>query len=1591
MSLQNLPEDKLYDFVPEGIVAEDTQGIMQAVIGGFADHLSDLRSYVSKYELFFATSGLPEPTNHIILVQLQSDQGKVYTRTLDKKLDTPTDATELIAWSATELGVETTDIVSVVEGDDLLCKVDLDTLQYLALSVGAILFQSVGQNTGKVSAARIMDSYFPRLKIKGTAMSFDALGRLIGFDDVMLASLYQRLSPRMPSDIGAPQNNPDFSKIPDFYVSQDLGVQYDPWAMRDGPFYHWRVEATSDTTSIMSYQQVINGNSPWIRINQIGTSMEVVPTGAYVLAGGGPHCKAKVSLPEYGLEFEALGEGESFNGMIVNSLAVSGSTSFISILDRLSSLKYRSSYFDMAMTVTDEQAIALFGTVAAKKNVDLATDPSLCTDGDAISPYRPWTGGTLSQGQYTYDFLTSIGTATPLAGYTGTRSQATLSDKQIDTTPMIAAGAQAVAYMEEVRPATRFPRQAGVGLLTRDDVIYAAYPQDVQVLATTYGTDPFSFQGTHHPLGDYDVQMRIETNSAWQLNWVGPYKYYYGTWTGTYLGTLLAAPESPQPFWQFQVVFDNGLAPWIWTPLQKITGLTGQLPLGDYLPWQQPILGVVYWPDATRTIGGYTNTWGTYSEQMVAEYDGTDTSRFDAAGTYGLFTYTYGTAHSGTAHFSYPIGNDVKLIATYEPYNTDIIRPDPTSIDLSLVQSIGYQVRPEDEPFEDLPYETSDEYPWRRAIIGGGELIETDNYQRPSTLDLSLLRLSDEMAIKDQTGAEYTLYGLNDPTQPVRVTLAVRSLDPYVPGQPAVAYVGDLRNLGTLTANDLALVHTPNRYDMFGTTTSLPNDLALRTGYGIYQAGLVNGVLVADPVKFNGAHHRDGLVAWMPFNEHSGDGLVVRDASAVGAVSELSGVLPEGRVWDEERGWVAQTMGSVVFDSHRNLTDAYSVAFWFKPTTASPQSNGDVLFKYGPLRLDHVPKEQRLLVYQANDSGTWGITGFVPYTFDRFNHLSVTYESGTVVSRFGFKGSPSSEIVLKGTVDVRPYESHDSELVLKATGSETAYFNDFRMWNNVKTRDEVELIKYHEPGTIVSTLYPTWFESANNQERYTLKVLPSGWLTPGDSMPWVKQTKLARAIRYNALGQYVGDSRFKEVGLGGGQFWNGTLATTPWCLGQQFVDISATGTVVASGTIGQLPGGSTASWGTTPHTGLYLKLPYDYLTSTGFNGTYATAPGGSAYWPNNMDWTNPCRDRIWLEGKTGYVYEVTMSSTIARGSAWPVMVAERIAGTRTSAEFNLVGNLTDAERRQLSVGEQRTGAIVEIAQPGRRAVVALNGSTVMLEPWSGTFVRPDVFMYSNSKSVVHRTQATAYAAWEDVNSFGYSQVPPVAALNTAGQLSFVESTAAPLGRYQLSITSGNIGKTDPQFDGFNVDIVVGDTLLEGKKLLVGESGNNVRGVDVFEFDLDHPLPGAPASWLLSLDWSNPYSNPATGVIRQLGVYGYELRQLTTELYQVSLTDSTTAPVITLVSVDSGTGTFGLNRPGGWIEYVNSFGTVVRSEHEATIYPGNDTLTSRYPLSDVLTATTVRKTEDHVYNGTQVFLVDLAWAEPPPPFGSVKVI
>jgi len=358
--LQALPEDFLYTkLLPEGVLTVDERGLLQAILGGYQDRVGDLRAYASKYELFFQTSGLPEEGSNVVLVTFTSDQGKLVTRSLDIQGDTPPadQAVALRAWAVAQAGVSDDVVQSVEYGVDLLRLVDANTLTYLAATVGAVLYETAAQS-GSVTSnqQKILETWFPRLKIKGTAQSFDSLGRLIGFDDVRMTPLWGRLSPRLPSDVGSPVNDPDFASGPEYFPQQQISLFYNPHEMDDGPFYDWSGTVSADPESPAYYPKVVNTFNPWVKVVASGTVGHPV-VGSYVLAGGGPHVKASVE-PGEGLLFQALAEGDSFNGLVIAFADLhEGTDRVISISDRLSAIKYRTSYFDLGMTVEDTREI----------------------------------------------------------------------------------------------------------------------------------------------------------------------------------------------------------------------------------------------------------------------------------------------------------------------------------------------------------------------------------------------------------------------------------------------------------------------------------------------------------------------------------------------------------------------------------------------------------------------------------------------------------------------------------------------------------------------------------------------------------------------------------------------------------------------------------------------------------------------------------------------------------------------------------------------------------------------------------------------------------------------------------------------------------------------------------------------------------------------------------------------------------------------------------------------------------------------------------------------------------------------------------
>lgn len=245
---------------------------------------------------------------------------------------------------------------------------------------------------------------------------------------------------------------------------------------------------------------------------------------------------------------------------------------------------------------------------------------------------------------------------------------------------------------------------------------------------------------------------------------------------------------------------------------------------------------------------------------------------------------------------------------------------------------------------------------------------------------------------------------------------------------------------------------------------------------------------------------------------------------------------------------------------------------------------------------------------------------------------------------------------------------------------------------------------------------------------------------------------------------------------------------------------------------------------------------------------------------------------------------------------------------------------------------------------------------------------PHLFMYLHRETV--EDVQNAWSKWTerlDDNNFGNSQSPVVAALDENGSIEFENTSQLVPGNYRLTVLSGNIGRTDSDFDGFAVEISI-DTLILARRLLRGKSGNNITGTDVFDFSFEGKTSG---NWILGFNWSNAFRNTKKSVARQLAIYRYKLEKLASTPYEVSIDLAGTTPMITELPTYPYSGTV----PGGWLAELSSYGSVFDYRHESQAYSQNDTLANNYPLANTLTAQTGCRREDIIINGSDVVLTN----------------
>lgn len=606
MALSNLNERFLYALLPSAVVATDSRAFLDAVLGGLQDRICDFRSQASQLNdlidpsavhgsylsslVVVYTSGVDQLTStlnfnsvapplgnlslgdfaaqtlgidpsNIISVAYSADsgsgltlfntvqityvgpQGNQIARSLDIDPTTPLDDAGLTSWAVAQCNLDPdVNVVSVVYGTDVLRQVDANTIQLLASTVGASVYRSLGSTNPIEDARRVVEGYFPRLRVKGTGLSFELLGRLIGFDDAAFVPLWGRLSPRFPSDLGNVLNDSDFAAQPQVTPTATLpSPTYDPNDLTDGDqFYHYESATVSgtlltvDPSSTFYIPNAINGQNPFFTVEATQPTLTLPQTGEYTLQGGGPHVTASVQLGTSGFKALALTEGASFNGLVIKvqqDLTGTIGVNFETI-GRLSSIKYRTSYYDVRLAIDATRfATDLNGTIPVTPNPDLAVNPTLDVgdeylsfNGTAQTPYRPWKSGVLPLSYVDPFYGTSSGTNPYTGSWPATQFRVAavpgrLGDPELDLTALANLGNQATAYLEDVRPATRSPRRSLTGLLVRDTVPYAPFNGRYLLFTTTGATGTFSgtvpaAQGTDgYPLAPYTASFVSGTNA----------------------------------------------------------------------------------------------------------------------------------------------------------------------------------------------------------------------------------------------------------------------------------------------------------------------------------------------------------------------------------------------------------------------------------------------------------------------------------------------------------------------------------------------------------------------------------------------------------------------------------------------------------------------------------------------------------------------------------------------------------------------------------------------------------------------------------------------------------------------------------------------------------------------------------------------------------------------------------------------------------------------------------------------------------------------------------------------------------------------
>jgi hypothetical protein len=785
-------------------------------------------------------------------------------------------------------------------------------------------------------------------------------------------------------------------------------------------------------------------------------------------------------------------------------------------------------------------------------------------------------------------------------------------------------------------------------------------------------------------------------------------------------------------------------------------------------------------------------------------------------------------------------------------------------------------------------------------------------------IDTFSITKSDE----SQFGTRPTLYpDVNEWTRPLEREVLDRDLEPVYGNEEKFPgkFVATADSNDGITYGVFLLPGTyPYRFRFTEITNEVPIQTLAYSGNRLYQVGIRYGQVLACPERTFSQSMQSGLTAWIPFNAHPDDDLKIRSVYPVESRLSTSGLLPEDRVWNQNRGWVTFCAGVVASLAVDPLVDELSFTFWIKPFISSTTTT---IITLGPVQVKMTSTSSLDVYYDGSLVDTLAVNDF---TF-----ISVCQKYNTLV--LGVNGVTQA-------YSVTPVSQPFSTLYFESDLLNSYYIQDFKLWNVFKK--STEIATYYQPSIVPTTLatLPTSVEVSTTGDRWFLTVLSSGFVTTGlqpesnlvevtnqfnsttggtttvTSLGTITQYpgNLLPVANYDIQGRFIADSGRNLVGLPGG--------TIPVArkLGDAFYPTNAINRSAASPDVG-LPSGINPEWLADTSAGYIRAVLAPFSGTGGVDTTLST--GTVAPWPNPANNTNPIVDRIWIQGDGGTIYQLG------------------VGGYDASPSFLV----TPIEPNVLN--ECPSGAVTLLSNGSNR--ISVNSSQAVYSTGTVDTTTPRTYLYRHSYKVTTFSESQGWIPTE--SSTLYEGDP---SLYSTGQLMWSSSTTAPTlvpGHYRLKITAFNRGQVARTFKGFDVEVTVGQNITFPMVL----SPNATSEETYYDFYTSETI---AAPWLIQIYWGGIVDDPTRGITYQLVVSGIELDKLETQVYRVGPGTS----LVEISTTASGTTPLQSLTPGGWLAEISSTGTVAAWEHEANVRPIVGGVEEPFTLSELLTMSTDNK-------------------------------